>query len=161
MWEYRKGSTDWAVEEERSSSKKMQAKFLVIDGILEDKHANCYTRLETTCLENWGTDRRDLNDAQGRLLVEIWEFGSLPWERFKGWLMGGSLGHALPYNKNNTEALPQWVPSWISYPERKTTTFIWFLATAWPNRKLVLMSTEFKLFVEGGSLASTQWVSRH
>lgn len=140
---------------------KLGWKFLIANEILEDKNANCYTHHVIYMSRKMRYRPEGIECWWGKLLVEIWEFGSLPREKFEGWLMGGSLCHSLPYNQSNTKALPHWVPSWISYPETETTTSIWFLATARPNRKLVLMSTEFKLFVEGGSLASTQWVSHH
>lgn len=103
----------------------------------------------------------DLKVDHGKVFsgnMRIWIFAM---GEVGGWLNERIPDHFLSYSckQNNTEALPQWIPSWIPYPE--TTTSIWLLATDWPNRKLVLMSTEFKLFVEGRSLASTQWVSCH
>lgn len=104
-------------------------------------------KVQTRGLESWSGKA-----FSGNMRIWIFAMGEV-----QGRMMRRSLSYCLSYNQNNTSALPQWVPSWIPYAE--TTTSFWFSTTAWPNRKLVLMSTEFKLFVKGGSLASTQWVS--
>lgn len=89
-----RASRDWPVEEEGSDSKKMREKVLITGEILRDRHMHCYTHLwqhvwnvQVQTRWTWKWIRREL-------LAEIWEFGSLPGKRFRGWVKRGSWSHA-------------------------------------------------------------------